>query len=158
MDFQETVIHCGGLLFLRTRAYAKARFRPYTAVPVLYPHSFPCLKHVFGSTIRFLCFSHPIQGGRGGRQARTGDSVRFAHSGPSHCFLDICLGASSGQISKNQRAPPPTLVRGWTSPRACLPASSAAFPSVKRCRSGHVASQVRLSSVPGLHFLPELRR
>ena len=37
------------------------------------------------------------------------DSVRFAHSGPSHCYLRHRCA-----ITCYQRAPPATRVRGWT--------------------------------------------
>ena len=37
------------------------------------------------------------------------DSVRFAHSGPSHCHLRHRCA-----ITCCQRAPPATRVRGWT--------------------------------------------
>ena len=58
-----------------------------------------------GPALRLAC------GGelRGERLRR--NSVRFALSGPSHCHLRHRFA-----ITCCQRAPPPALVRGWTSP------------------------------------------
>ena len=70
--------------------------------------------------IRILCIGGKDGKGRKGWHPR-GTPFRFASLRPLPLLFEHLPGAGSGQISKNQRAPPPALVRGWTSPRGRHP-------------------------------------
>ena len=99
--------------------YTFSPWRSPKSAPQLLP---PCYRPS-ASPVAGLCGLAPCWGR--GRVGTSGGLRSLRSLRPSHCFLNICLGASSGQISKNQRAPPTILVRGCTSPRKCLP-----FPSL----------------------------
>ena len=58
-----------------------------------------------------------VSAGRGGERQDGGDSAHCVRSGPSHNLLRPLRFAPGTCIL---RAPPPILVRGWTSPPSCL--------------------------------------